>query len=75
MREWLAYQKRKWALQLQQKRQMRKRRRVEDGGAAGGLSDDLVTNTSGLMSRSLTGFMQHTANSILNTPWQIIQVE
>lgn len=55
---------------------MRKRRRVEEsggGGATGG--DDMVTNSSAnLINRSLTGFMQHTAHSILNSPWQIVQV-
>ena len=76
MREWLAYQKRKWSLQLQQKRQMRKRRKLEEsGGHSATGSDDMVTNSSNLVNRSLTGFMQHTVHSILNSPWQIIQVK
>ena len=76
MREWLAYQKRKWSLQLQQKKQMRKRRKLEESGGHSAIgSDDMVTNSSNLVNRSLTGFMQHTANSILNSPWQIIQVK
>lgn len=65
------YQKKKWAIQLAQKRLVRKRRRIEDAG------DELVTGAvgrSGLSNRSLSSFMQHTANNILNTPWQVIQV-
>lgn len=68
----MVYQKRKWAIQLQQKRLMRKRRRIDDS-----TNDMVTTNTvgrTGLASRSLSGFMQSTANNILTAPWQIIQV-
>jgi len=71
VKAWVAYQKKKWAIQLEARRQLRKRRKLEESGGG----DSLTTFTKpSLSSRSLTGFMQHTAHSILNTPWQILQV-
>jgi len=71
VKAWVAYQKKKWAIQLEARRQLKKRRKLEESGGG----DSLTTFTKpSLSSRSLTGFMQHTAHSILNTPWQILQV-
>ncbi|XP_067928568.1 DNA polymerase epsilon catalytic subunit A-like [Watersipora subatra] len=70
IRAWLAYQKKKWAIQLAQKRMMRKRRRTDDADMAAVGSTSRVS----IGGKSLSGFMQQTANSILSVPWQILQI-
>lgn len=61
--EWLKYQKKKWMIQRNQRKESRKRLRMDS-------SRDLRGN----MNDSLAGFMSSTANAILNAPWQIIQI-
>ena len=68
---WLRYHKKKWELQLRQRKERKKRRRLLDGGAqpvGGGVIRDQGP-TSGLGS-----FLRKTARSILDMPWQIVQV-
>nr|XP_023689121.1 DNA polymerase epsilon catalytic subunit A [Paramormyrops kingsleyae]XP_023689122.1 DNA polymerase epsilon catalytic subunit A [Paramormyrops kingsleyae]XP_023689123.1 DNA polymerase epsilon catalytic subunit A [Paramormyrops kingsleyae] len=68
---WLRYHKKKWELQLRQRREHRKRRRVVDGGsvpAGGGVI------RGGRATTDLGTFLRRTARSILDMPWQIVQI-
>ncbi|XP_052253908.1 DNA polymerase epsilon catalytic subunit A-like [Dreissena polymorpha] len=65
--EWLAYHKRKWQLQLKEKRDRRKRRRVDFDSGPGHVP---LTTTS----RGIGGFLRRTARSIMDMPWQIVQL-
>ncbi|CAL8327108.1 unnamed protein product, partial [Arctogadus glacialis] len=67
---WLRYHKKKWELQLRQRKERRKRRRLGDGDAqpvGGGVIRDGPTT-------GLGGFLRRTARSILDMPWQIVQI-
>lgn len=66
---WLRFHQKKWELQARQRRERQKRRRLEDGGTAagGGVVRDAL-------SRGLGSYLRHTARSILDLPWQIVQV-
>lgn len=67
---WLRYHKKKWELQLKQRKERRKRRKLLDGEAqpvgGGVIRDGPVTG--------LGSFLRRTARSILDMPWQIVQV-
>ena len=66
---WLRFHQKKWELQARQRRERQKRRRLEDGGSAagGGVVRDAL-------SRGLGSYLRRTARSILDLPWQIVQV-
>lgn len=67
---WLRYHKKKWELQLRQRKERSKRRRLVDGEAqpaGGGV-------IRGGPTTALGNFLRKTARSILDMPWQIIQV-
>lgn len=66
---WLRYHQKKWELQARQRRERQKRRRLEDGGvtAGGGVVRDAL-------SKGLSSYLRRTARSILDLPWQIVQV-
>lgn len=66
---WLRFHQKKWELQARQRRERQKRRRLEDGGTAagGGVVRDAL-------SRGLGSYLRRTARSILDLPWQIVQV-
>lgn len=63
---WVDYQKKKWAIQ-KQIRQESKRRRMDD--------NDFVVDLRRGPSRGLTGFLRKTARSMMDMPWQIVQVD
>lgn len=67
---WLRYHKKKWELQLRQRKERKKRRRMLDGEGqpvgGGVIRDGPVTG--------LGSFLRRTARSILDMPWQIVQV-
>ncbi|KAL6114248.1 pole [Pungitius sinensis] len=67
---WLRYHKKKWELQLRQRKERKKRRRLLDGQAqpvSGGVIRDGPTT-------GLGSFLRRTARSILDMPWQIVQI-
>lgn len=66
---WLRYHKKKWELQLRQRKERRKRRRVIDGESqpTGGV-------IRGGPTTGLGSFLRRTARSILDMPWQIVQI-
>uniref|UniRef100_A0A8C3L7G5 DNA polymerase epsilon catalytic subunit n=1 Tax=Chrysolophus pictus TaxID=9089 RepID=A0A8C3L7G5_CHRPC len=66
---WLRFHQKKWELQARQRRERQKRRRLEDGGTAagGGVVRDAL-------SRGLSSYLRRTARSILDLPWQIVQI-
>ncbi|XP_016146771.1 DNA polymerase epsilon catalytic subunit A-like [Sinocyclocheilus grahami] len=67
---WLRYHKKKWELQLRQRKEQRKRRRLIDGESqptGGGVIRDGPTT-------GLGSFLRRTARSILDMPWQIVQI-
>lgn len=66
---WLRYHQKKWELQARQRWERQKRRRLEDGGvtAGGGVVRDAL-------SKGLSSYLRRTARSILDLPWQIVQV-
>lgn len=63
---WLEYHKRKWKLQAEERRE-RKRRRIDFGDMS---SHTSVTSSS----RGIGGFLRRTARSVMDMPWQIVQV-
>lgn len=67
----MAFHKKKWALQAKLRAEQRKRRRME--------SNEFGTGGSGGISRASTvagigGFLRRTAQTLLDTPWQIVQI-
>lgn len=67
---WLRYHKKKWELQARQRRDRQKKRKLEDGDTAtggGGVIRDGPTS-------GLGNFLRRTARSILDMPWQIVQI-
>ncbi|XP_003226860.2 DNA polymerase epsilon catalytic subunit A [Anolis carolinensis] len=66
---WLCFHKRKWELQARQRQERRKRRRLADGEVArsGGLIRAGAT-------KGLSNYLLRTARSILDLPWQIVQI-
>ncbi|XP_076126347.1 DNA polymerase epsilon catalytic subunit A [Alosa pseudoharengus] len=67
---WLRYHKKKWELQMRQRKEQRKKRRLVDGEAhpaGGGVIRDGPTTALG-------NFLRKTARSMLDMPWQIIQI-
>ncbi|XP_015221455.2 DNA polymerase epsilon catalytic subunit A [Lepisosteus oculatus] len=67
---WLRYHKKKWELQARQRKERRKKRRLDDGGAqpaGGGV-------IRGGPTTGLGSFLRRTARSILDMPWQIVQI-
>ena len=67
-REWVVYHKKKWALQLKQRTERRKRRRLTDGRevSSGAIRSGPTTG--------LGGFLRRTARTMMDLPWQIVQV-
>ncbi|KAM8817888.1 DNA polymerase epsilon catalytic subunit A isoform 4-T4 [Rhynchonycteris naso] len=65
---WLRFHKKKWQLQARQRLAHRKRRRLEAEGVPqpGAMRDRPATG--------LGGFLRRTARSILDLPWQIVQI-
>lgn len=66
---WLRFHKKKWQLQARQRLARRKRRRLE--GAEGAPQPGAIRDGP---SAGLGGFLRRTARSILDLPWQIVQV-
>uniref|UniRef100_A0A672QN47 DNA polymerase epsilon catalytic subunit n=1 Tax=Sinocyclocheilus grahami TaxID=75366 RepID=A0A672QN47_SINGR len=66
---WLRYHKKKWELQLRQRKERRKRRRLigESQPTGGGV-------IRGGPTTGLGSFLRRTACSILDMPWQIVQI-
>lgn len=66
---WLRFHKKKWQLQARQRLARKKRRRVEvaEGGPPPGTVRDRPA-------AGLGSFLRRTARSILDLPWQIVQV-
>ncbi|XP_040208047.1 DNA polymerase epsilon catalytic subunit A [Rana temporaria] len=67
---WLRYHKKKWELQARQRKERQKKRRLEDGEAAPG-AGGIVRETQ---AAGLGNFLRRTARSILDMPWQIVQI-
>lgn len=67
---WLRYHKKKWELQARQRKERQKKRRLEDGDAAPG-AGGIVRETQ---AAGLGNFLRKTARSILDMPWQIVQI-
>ena len=65
MQEWVQFQKKKWRFQSHQRKA-----RQELGKEAG----YVATTGSRGSNTGLTGFFRRQAQSILESPWQIIQV-
>uniref|UniRef100_A0A452IMV0 DNA polymerase epsilon catalytic subunit n=1 Tax=Gopherus agassizii TaxID=38772 RepID=A0A452IMV0_9SAUR len=66
---WLRYHKKKWELQARQRQARRKKRRLEDGEVV--LGGGVIRDGS---SKGLSSYLRRTARSILDLPWQIVQV-
>lgn len=67
---WLRYHKKKWELQARQRKERQKKRRLEDGDVAPG-AGGIVRETQ---AAGLGNFLRKTARSILDMPWQIVQI-
>ncbi|XP_038229566.1 DNA polymerase epsilon catalytic subunit A isoform X2 [Dermochelys coriacea] len=66
---WLQYHKKKWELQARQRQARRKKRRLEDGEVV--LGGGVIRDGP---SKGLSSYLRRTARSILDLPWQIVQV-
>ncbi|GBP24391.1 DNA polymerase epsilon catalytic subunit A [Eumeta japonica] len=67
--KWILFQKKKWAWQLEQKglRKHNKKGRIDD-------TIDITAIRNTVPANTLGGFIKRAQRSLLNTPWQIIQV-
>ncbi|XP_076350234.1 DNA polymerase epsilon catalytic subunit 1 isoform X2 [Tachypleus tridentatus] len=65
--EWLQYQKKKWTFQLHQREMRHKRQLVGESNVT--KRGRVIQNRAGI-----GGFLRRTQKSLLDTPWQIIQV-
>ncbi|XP_068152320.1 DNA polymerase epsilon catalytic subunit 1 [Drosophila tropicalis] len=73
--EWVKFQKRKWAWQQQQRdrcRQAQKRQRAGAGGNEEASSSTMAR--SGTAAATLGGFLRRAQRSLLDQPWQILQL-
>uniref|UniRef100_A0A670JRN3 DNA polymerase epsilon catalytic subunit n=1 Tax=Podarcis muralis TaxID=64176 RepID=A0A670JRN3_PODMU len=66
---WLCYHKKKWEVQARQRQERRKRRRLADGESV--LGGGLIRARP---SMGLGSYLSKTARSILDMPWQIVQI-
>ena len=73
VKEWILFQKKKWQWQKKQKMgcNMSKRARTENQLSA---ETGVVVRTGARSSTTLGGFLKRTQRTLLDTPWQIIQV-
>ncbi len=76
LREWIIFQKKKWAYQAQQRLSSSKKRVKK---SAAGDDDDGDVGLGGGIVRSggrstLGGFLRRAQRTLLDTPWQVIQV-
>ena len=62
LKQWIQFQKKKWKFQLMQRREGNSNKRHKHGG---GVTRNPVT---------LGGFLQKTRKTLMDTPWQIIQI-
>uniref|UniRef100_A0A3P8WLR8 DNA polymerase epsilon catalytic subunit n=1 Tax=Cynoglossus semilaevis TaxID=244447 RepID=A0A3P8WLR8_CYNSE len=67
---WLRYHKKKWELQLRQRKERRKKRKLLDGEAQS-VGRGVIR---GGPTTGLGNFLRRTARSILDMPWQIVQI-
>lgn len=67
---WLKYQKEKWKLQKQWRDEQRRLYALGDGVVGGALGGRGVASRGG----ALTGFLQQQNRTLIDYPWQIIQV-
>lgn len=71
IQEWLTFHKKKWLLQAKARADRQKRRRLEvndlAGGSAGGTARPSTLGGIG-------GFLRRTAQTLLDMPWQIVQI-
>ena len=74
MLAWLAFHKRKWALQRRQRQERLKRARVAGGGGELPLVTSVAAGGGGARATTLGGFLRRTQRTVLDTPWQVIQV-
>ncbi|XP_033110052.1 DNA polymerase epsilon catalytic subunit A-like isoform X2 [Anneissia japonica] len=70
-REWVIYHKKKWALQARQRKE-RKRRRTDDDSVHADLGGGGAIRVG--QSAGLGNFLRRTARSLVDTPWQIVQI-
>jgi DNA polymerase epsilon subunit 1 len=71
--DWIVFQKKKWAWQRRQKLGVHKSKRARmASGDASGDSSGLVVRTGNR--GSIGGFLKRTQRTLLDTPWQIIQI-
>ena len=75
MKTWLEYQKKKWELQRKQRHQHQKRRRLNNNDD---VDDSDAVGVGGVvrtgMSTGLGGFLRRKTRTMMDTPWQIVQV-
>ena len=80
VKEWIAFQKKKWEYQAKQKRASSSGKRAKTNSRGGGDDDDDGAGfAGGGVIRSgpratLGGFLRRTQRTLLDTPWQVIQV-
>ncbi|XP_014670833.1 PREDICTED: DNA polymerase epsilon catalytic subunit A-like [Priapulus caudatus] len=66
---WITFQKKKWALQLRQRAERNKKRRLAAGDAVA--TGNVVRHSTGT---GMHGFIRRTARAVVDLPWQIIQI-
>ena len=77
IQEWLSFHKRKWAFQARQRHDRHKRRRLADRGSGeeqgSGVGGGVFRVGSG--AAGMGSFMRRTARTMMDLPWQIVQVK
>jgi len=73
---WLSYQKKKWAYQLEQRAAQRNAMDKRARTGADDAADEPLLRTAmrGPATQTIGGFLKRAQRSLLNTPWQILQV-
>ena len=79
VREWIAFQKKKWEYQARQKQASSTRKRAKVNARGDDEDDEGAGFAGGGVIRSgpratLGGFLRRTQRTLLDTPWQVIQV-
>jgi len=67
---WIEFQKKKWAFQSKQRAQRHKRRRLEDTDNS--TSGGLIRSGAGV---GVGGFLRRKGRTMLDMPWQVVQVK
>lgn len=71
---WVAYQKRKWVIQTEQRHQRKRRRRTDESFIGGIIRAQSSASAGSGGPATMGAFLRRAARTLTNSPWQIIQI-